>query len=119
MWKMSDAIELCRKIEAFAPEYGAHVALTGGCLYKDGFRKDCDILFYCIRQWDGIDEPGLLDRLAREGVSIKERKGWVRKADWNGLPVDLFFPEAYPANGDDDYGKDDVDLIDDLDEIPL
>jgi len=104
MWTQDEAIELCRKIEAFAPEYGAHVALTGGCLYKDGVRKDCDILFYAIRQWPEIDEDGLLKRLAKEGVAIGNRKGWVRKATYGGMPLDIFFPEAYPAGeGDDEY----------------
>ena len=40
------AIEICKEIEMRAPSYGCHVALTGGCLYKDGDRKDCDLLFY-------------------------------------------------------------------------
>ena len=106
MWTQEEAISLCRKIEAFSPEYGAHVALTGGCLYKEGVRKDCDILFYCIRQWPEIDETGLLGRLAKEGFAIGKRKGWVWKADYQGNPVDLFFPEAYPAgDGDDEYGR--------------
>ena len=106
MWTQEEAINLCRKIEEFCPKYGAHIALTGGTLYKDGVRKDCDILFYCIRQWDKIDETGLLERLSKEGLNIGKRKGWVWKAEYNGNPVDMFFPEAYPA-GDlsDEYGK--------------
>src|SRR3546814_15766415 len=47
-WTLDDAVALCRKIEKIAPEYGAHVALTGGTLYKDGPRKDVDLLFYQI-----------------------------------------------------------------------
>lgn len=105
MWTQDEAIALCRKVEAFAPKYGAHVALTGGTLYKYGVRKDCDILFYCIRQWDEINQDALLERMAKEGFVIGAQKGWVRKAEWNGKPIDLFFPEAYPAGDDDEYGR--------------
>jgi len=98
MWTQSEAIELARLIEAVAPAHGAHVALTGGLLYKDGPRKDADFLFYCIRQRDKIDENALLAALADLGLMIGVRKGWVRKAEWQGKPVDLFFPEAYPAS---------------------
>ena len=49
-WTQQHAIELCKRIESVCPRYGCHVALTGGLLYKDGPRKDCDILFYRIRQ---------------------------------------------------------------------
>jgi|TARA_R100000093_G_C1924607_1_gene66750 hypothetical protein len=104
-WDIIEAAEMCREIEAFCPEYGAHVALTGGTLYKDGRRKDCDILFYCIRQRDNIDEIGLLGRMRKEGFEIGVRKGWVRKAKFRGKNVDIFFPEAYPASSgqSDDY----------------
>ncbi len=98
MWTQSEALELARLIEAVAPAHGAHVALTGGLLYKDGPRKDADFLFYCIRQRDRIDENALLAALADIGLLIGVRKGWVRKAVWQDKPVDLFFPEAYPAS---------------------
>lgn len=45
-WTQSEAIDFCKKIEAICIKYGCHVALTGGTLYGDGPRKDCDILFY-------------------------------------------------------------------------
>jgi hypothetical protein len=86
-------------VETIAPTYGAHVALTGGLLYKEGKRKDADLLFYCIRQRDNIDEEGLLKALeVGIGLTVERQHGWVRKAKWMGLPVDLFFPEAYPAS---------------------
>lgn len=97
-WTREDALALCRCAEAVAPTYGAHVALTGGLLYKDGERKDCDILFYCIRQVDAIDIDGLLVALELIGLVLGERFGWVQKATWNGKAVDMFFPEAYPAS---------------------
>lgn len=98
LWAQDEAIRLAKFVEEIAPKFGAHVALTDGCLYKEGRRKDIDLLFYCIRQLDEIDEDGLLDALMRHGFVIGERKGWVRKATFCGRDVDLFFPEAYPAS---------------------
>jgi len=79
------------------PDFGCHVALTGGLLYKEGSRKDCDLLFYCIRQVDEIDISGLLAALKASGFVIGRQHGWVRKATYQGKPVDLFFPEAFPS----------------------
>lgn len=94
-WKQSQAIELASEIEKGAPQFGAHVALTGGCLYKRGKRKDADFLFYRIRQVEEIDEAGLLKWLADNGLEIGERYGWVVKAKTStGMSVDLFFPES-------------------------
>jgi len=42
---LEDAILLCKAIENKCPDFGYHVALTGGCLYKYGDRKDIDIMF--------------------------------------------------------------------------
>lgn len=94
MWTREQVFELCRKIEAIAPTYGAHVALTGGLLYKDGERKDADILFYRIRQVDEIDVDGLLGAMARElGVVTYADHGWVIKAVSEEREIDFFFPE--------------------------
>ena len=49
-WDLVSAVDLCKQVESIAPDYGCHVALTGGCLYKEGPRKDLDLLFYRIRQ---------------------------------------------------------------------
>lgn len=107
-WTLLRASQLCEEIEEFAPLYGAHVALTGGCLYRKGARKDADLLFYCIRQLNRIDEEGLLEALRKHGLEIGAHHGWVYKAKWLGDDVDLFFPEAYPArerreDGGSDY----------------
>lgn len=100
MWSREQAIELCTAIEVVVPEHGAHVALTGGCLYKKGERKDIDLLFYCIRQRDRIDEEGVLNALRKLGFVIGKHHGWVFKAKFEGKDVDLFFPEAYPAQAE-------------------
>lgn len=100
MWALERAVKLCTAVEEIAPQFGAHVALTGGCLYKNGERKDADLLFYCIRQRDRIDEEGLLDALRALGFFIGAHHGWVYKAKFEDGDVDLFFPEAYPARAE-------------------
>lgn len=87
------AVTLCRLVESFAPKFGCHVALTGGCLYKDGDRKDIDILFYRIRQVEKIDHEGLRYALEEVGINDITGFGWLLKANWNGVNVDMFFPE--------------------------
>lgn len=100
-WTQIEAIKLCREIESISPQFGAHVALTGGLLYKDGQRKDADILFYRIRQWKQIDSEGLFAALkASLGIEKTGGFGWCHKATWNGKPIDFFFPEEdgeYPT----------------------
>ena len=101
MATLEDAIELCRIVETIAPDYGCHVALTGGTLYKGGDRKDIDILFYRIRQVDSVDTEGLLEALAALDVVKLSGFGWVYKALWKGIPIDMFFPEE--QEGDQVY----------------
>lgn len=105
MWTQSEAIELCRKLEAFAPEFGYHVALTGGLLYKDGERKDCDIVLYRIRQVDleSLEWPDFEAALLASGFDNFKHHGFCCKATFIGKPVDLLFPEPcffqeYPGN---------------------
>lgn len=99
-WTQAEAIDLCRKVEAICPAYGCHVALTGGTLYKDGPRKDLDILFYRIRQIAEIDEAGLFEALGGIGISKVSGFGWCHKAIFDGRNIDCFFPEEdgeYPG----------------------
>lgn len=93
-WNLLKAAALCREIEAVCPPFGCHVALTGGSLYKDGERKDLDILFYRIRQRDEIDMDGLWGALAKIGVEKLSGFGLCYKAETkSGDNIDCFFPE--------------------------
>ena len=92
-WTTEEAIRLCQIIEAEAPNFGGHVALTGGCLYKDGPRKDADILIYRIRQAKVVDWDGLFERLTSVGVHLLEDFGWCKKALYLGRPIDIFDPD--------------------------
>lgn len=93
-WTQAQAIELCRAVEAICPAYGCHIALTGGSLYKPGQRKDCDLLFYRIRQVEKINCEGLFLELHRVlGFTMPTGGGWVYKTTYLGKSIDCFFPE--------------------------
>ena len=97
-WELKDAVELCIQLETIAPFYGCHVALTGGCLYKPGLRKDVDIMFYRIRQISELDKEGLLNKLYTMGFVNQRTFGWVTKCEYTGKGVDLFFPDHIVSN---------------------
>jgi hypothetical protein len=92
-WTQALALQLCQQLETVAHRYGAHVALTGGCLYKDGERKDCDILIYRVRQVDHIDLAGLFQAWADFGVHVYIGGRWVYKAKFWHREIDFFVPE--------------------------
>jgi len=93
-WTQEQAIDICRHIENICPTYGCHVALTGGTLYKDGERKDLDILFYRIRQVEQIDIDGLFTALSKIGIYKRSGFGWCYKASFMAEKnIDCFFPE--------------------------
>lgn len=99
-WTQEEATALCRMIEGICPTFGCHVALTGGLLYKDGLRKDADILFYRIREEPEIDISGLMAALSEAGIEPGNDYGWCYKASFNGKPIDFFFPDRdgeYPV----------------------
>lgn len=102
--KQADAISLCRQFEEHVADLGWHVALTGGCLYKDGDRKDADIMLY---QHDITDESALSEvvvrRLEKRGLftprydtpaSTTDKEVWVGDAGpatFSEGRIDLFF----------------------------
>lgn len=92
MWTLIEAIALCIEVESVCQEFGCHVALTGGCLYKRGERKDLDLLFYRIRQ-QKIDMQGLWTALEKIGVQKVSGFGWCHKAKYRGKSIDCLFPE--------------------------
>lgn len=100
-----DGVELCRKLYPLLKEVGIFPAITGGLLYKDGERKDIDILLYRHRQercdFEVID---LAPLLSIAGVIVKESFGFVTKAEWKGFEVDIFNPETKQLF-DEEYGE--------------
>lgn len=95
VWTQDQAIDLAVLVELIAPEHNAHVALTGGCLYKNGPRKDCDLLIYRVRQAEAINTERLFRVFDSVGLKVDRNRdfGWCVKAEYEGKPVDLLFPE--------------------------
>lgn len=98
-WTQKQAVEFCRTIEDFAPRYGCHVALTGGTLYREGERKDADLILYRIRQIPKIDVDGLVSALQSIGVEFHQTVGWCFKATFEDRSIDFLFPEHADSEG--------------------
>jgi hypothetical protein len=94
IWTLPEALAFCRKIEEVCPDFGCHVALTGGLLLKDGPRIDGELVFYRIRHIPKINLQ-LLNAL--DGLGIKHIKGggWRYVGYYNNKKVDLLFPEEH------------------------
>lgn len=91
-WTQPEAIEICRLVELICPHFGYHVGLTGGCLYKDGPRKDLDLVFYKIRKAEP-DQEGMFKALRTICVEVQENFGFCVKATYKTKSIDLLFPE--------------------------
>lgn len=91
-----DASDICRDIHAAIVDLDCHVALTGGTLYKDGNRKDVDVLFYRVRQKAHPPRESILAALRGIGFIIGKEYNWCTKSTYKGIDVDLFFPELSP-----------------------
>lgn len=106
MPRLEDAVELCTLIESIAPEFNCHVALTGGCLFAEGERRDIDLVIYRIRQAHYIDWNGFKDASVSIGLifTVGEDYGWCKKAMWRNFPIDVFDPED-PTGPDDPHSR--------------
>lgn len=107
-WTQAEGIALATKVEGIAPMFGYHVALTGGLLYTvrspEETRKDCDLLFYRIRQCENPEPDKMFEALHKIiGLSKVGGWGWCHKGKYNGKDVDMFFPEE---TGGKDYKPD-------------
>lgn len=100
MWTQQEAIEICKLLEEIVPSCGGHVALTGGCLYKEGPRKDLDILIYRIRHERCFNWKEFFKKVAIYGIILVYDFGWCKKAMFHGRSIDFLDPEAsgeYPV----------------------
>ena len=104
MATQKDGIELCKLIHENVK--GAFPALTGGLLYKDGERKDIDIVLYRHRQdCDPVETTEFEAVLSSIGIKIIQCYGFVTKAKWNGFDVDIFNPETSITELEHLYGE--------------
>lgn len=104
MATLQDGLDLCKELNRVLRPIGFFPALTGGLVYKEGKRKDIDIVIYRHRQLNPImpeldSHNKIVKALNSVGVTIYCCYGFCTKARWNGFVVDLFNPES--SNGDD------------------
>ena len=93
--KLMDGVKLCKILHAELAEHGYFPALTGGLLYKNGERKDCDIVIYRHRQKvDHFEMFDIEQLLLNAGLSDLRYFGFVTKASFGNMSVDLFNPES-------------------------
>ncbi len=100
----NEGMELCKILHESLSQKGFYPALTGGLLYKDGARKDIDIIIYRNRQQHaGFEMHNIEHDLNECGVFIDECYGFVTKAKWKGFTIDLFNPESTADFSDGEY----------------
>ena len=100
--KLEDGIDVCKCIYLALSGHGFFPALTGGLLYKDGDRKDCDIVIYRHRQdVSHFETVEIQQKLENIGFTEFKHFGFVTKAKFKGFDIDIFNPETL---GDESYG---------------
>ena len=101
-WYQDEAIAFARTIEEIAVMHDFHVALTGGCLYKDSPRKDADFVIYRHNTPESIDTKEDMQHrraafekdLASAGVVGFLHYGYLTKAKrLDGRGIDILYPE--------------------------
>lgn len=100
-WTLEEAIQLARRIEAAFTWGNYHVALGGGCLTKDGERKDCDIFLYPHNTYRTQKDSQVLKVLKTVGIEVVENRQPEHKEEYedekkvwhcniDGRRVDIF-----------------------------
>ena len=95
-WTIDEAREVCKLINSVSLPFNCHPALTGDLLYKDGPRKDCDIVIYQRGDTKGvkadIDWVGLWVALKNVGIELRWDYGYCKKCLWKGKMIDILDP---------------------------
>lgn len=87
--------ELCSLLYQQLKAHGYYPALTGGLLYKEGERKDIDIVIFRNRQAvSSFEMVDIAPMLHKVGLTDLKFFGFVTKAKWGSIEVDLFNPET-------------------------
>jgi len=106
MATQQDGIRLCESLYSKLSPAGYYPALTGGLLYKEGARKDIDVVIFRNRQdVTDFEMKDIECFLVEIGMSDFKYYGFVTKAIWNGFTVDLFNPETQIESLENMYGS--------------
>lgn len=94
------AVTFCRIAEQRLWKLGAHCGLTGGALYREGERKDADVIIYphdCNKHFGPDTADKILEDLKAIGVQkmfdneSSDNDKYVQVCVWQGYRPDLFF----------------------------
>lgn len=100
---INKAVEICKKIYETLSPLGFYPALTGGTLYKDGLRKDIDIVIFRNRQLiDKFEISHIQKPLESIGLYDFNHYGFVTKCKFGSFDIDLFNPETEINFNDED-----------------
>lgn len=86
-WTQQQALQACRELEPIIAPMGMHVGLTGGCLYKDGARKDMDVILYRHHGAELATFDQFCATLAAERIAVIAVHHNVVKCQWQRWPV--------------------------------
>lgn len=103
---VEDGVRLCKQLYPLLKTVGLFPALSGGLLYKEGERKDIDIVIFRHRQdLETFEMNNVIVQVCFKacGVEITNFYGFVTKAKWEGFDVDFFNPETTITNLEDVY----------------
>jgi hypothetical protein len=92
-----EAIKLSVIIEQHVSQVGYHVALTGGCLYRNGDRKDADFILYPHKPDKTVDRDTIKQALGTAGfvdffeTDIEYTNREILLSKFAGRRCDFFF----------------------------
>lgn len=103
-WTTEEGVALCHLLEPLVEPFDCHVALTGGLLYAEGPRKDCDIVIYRRGRYKDEDELPAFDRdklldALKPTLIIYDVYARVVKAGYKEKAVDLLFVNTFDGQG--------------------
>jgi hypothetical protein len=89
-WTQELALSECVRIEHAVSCFGLHVALTGGCLYKIGPRKDLDIIIYRHHGADECSFDRFRAALSTAGiVLLSQHSNVLKMQNSDGRSIDI------------------------------
>lgn len=92
-WTQEEALELAVVLESVLHPIGWHVALTGGCLYKEGQRKDADFIVYRNSPKVELKQSHVVYAIQKVHVTCVAVYTRVAKCLYKGKSVDIIIPE--------------------------
>jgi len=94
MTQLESAVHLCALLYTELKQNDIFPALTGGVLYKNGTRKDIDIIMYRGESGQTLNVHDVHDVLQKLEIEVLGNFNRVAKCKWGAWNLDIIFPEA-------------------------